>query len=190
MESVRCARAMGRGIGQWIDNLELLDDRTGPPVRDDERQRIFMFRTNVNEMNVQPIDLGYELRQCIQFRLALPPIVICPPNNARSPESLRAGCLAIHLQPSPGRATLPSLCACAIRRVPLAESSHGMGELLHLWSPRVLGPGSDWKQPLQPKRQGSCDGRGTAVSLTWSSLRCGNRTVLPLTVVCGARLRI
>jgi hypothetical protein len=69
---------MGRGIGQWIDNLELLDDRTGPPVRDDERQRIFMFRTNVNEMNVQPIDLGYELRQCIQFRLALAPIVICP----------------------------------------------------------------------------------------------------------------
>ena len=28
-----------------------------------ERQRIFMFGTNVNEMNVQPIDLGHELRQ-------------------------------------------------------------------------------------------------------------------------------
>src|SRR5882762_3396397 len=38
-----------------------------------------MFRTNVNEMNVQPIDLGDELRQGVQFRLALAPIVFCPP---------------------------------------------------------------------------------------------------------------
>ena len=48
---------------EWIDDLQLLDDRARPPVRDDERQRIFMFRTNVNEMNVQPIDLGHEIRQ-------------------------------------------------------------------------------------------------------------------------------
>src|SRR5580704_656880 len=38
-----------------------------------------MFRTNVNEMNVQPIDLGDELRQGVQFRLALAPIVVCAP---------------------------------------------------------------------------------------------------------------
>ena len=70
---------MCRGIGQRIDDLQLLDDRAGPAVRDDERQRIFMFRTNVNEMNVEPIDLGHELRQGVQFRLALAPIVICRP---------------------------------------------------------------------------------------------------------------
>ena len=57
MESVRCADAVCRGIGKWIDNLQLLDNRARPPVRDDERQRIRMFRANVNEMNVQPIDL-------------------------------------------------------------------------------------------------------------------------------------
>jgi len=70
---------MCRGIGERIDNLQLLDNRPGPSVRDDERQRIFMFRTNVNEMNVQPIDLGDEIRQGVQFRLALAPIVFCPP---------------------------------------------------------------------------------------------------------------
>jgi hypothetical protein len=32
-------------------------------VRDDERQRILMLRTHVNEMNVESIDLGDELRQ-------------------------------------------------------------------------------------------------------------------------------
>src|SRR5215213_9332220 len=62
IESVRCAPAVCRGIDKWIDDLKLLDDRAGPSVRDDERQHIFMFRTNVNEMNVQPIDLGDEVR--------------------------------------------------------------------------------------------------------------------------------
>ena len=70
---------MRRGIGQRIDDLQLLNDRAGPPVRDDERQRVLMFRTNVNEMNVQPIDLDDELRERVQFRLALAPIVIHPP---------------------------------------------------------------------------------------------------------------
>ena len=48
-------------------------------MRDDERQRILMFRTNVNEMNVQSIDLGDEIRQGVQFRLDFAPVVICRP---------------------------------------------------------------------------------------------------------------
>ena len=48
-------------------------------MRDDERQRIFMFRTNVNEMNVEPIDLGDELRQGVQLRLHFAPVVVCRP---------------------------------------------------------------------------------------------------------------
>ena len=62
MESVRCLATMRRGIGQGIDDLQLLDDGAGPSVRDDEWQRVFVLRTNVNEMNVEPIDLGDELR--------------------------------------------------------------------------------------------------------------------------------
>ena len=85
---------MGRGIGQRIDDLHLLDDRAGPPVRDDERQRIFMFRTNVNEMNVEPVDLGDELRQGVQLRLDLPPVVVRLPIarellNGRELDALR-----------------------------------------------------------------------------------------------------
>src|SRR3981189_2042670 len=76
MESVRCARAMGCGIGQRTDDLQLLDDRARPSVRDDERQRVFMFRTAVNEMNVEPVDLGDERRQGIEPRLRLAPVVI------------------------------------------------------------------------------------------------------------------
>ena len=79
VESVRCARAVRGGISQWIDDLQLLDDRAGPAVRDDERQRIFMFRTNMNEMNVEPVDLGDELRQGVEPRLRLSPIVAGAP---------------------------------------------------------------------------------------------------------------
>jgi hypothetical protein len=70
---------MGGGIGQWIDNLQVPNDRAWPSVRDDERQRILVFRTHMNEMNVQSIDLGEELRQRVKPRLDLAPIVIIPP---------------------------------------------------------------------------------------------------------------
>jgi hypothetical protein len=38
-----------------------------------------MFRTNVNEMNVDTIDLGDELRHGIEFRFNLAPVVFCRP---------------------------------------------------------------------------------------------------------------
>src|SRR5579864_4253104 len=38
-----------------------------------------MFRANVNEMNVQPVDLGDELWQGIQLCLALAPVVFRGP---------------------------------------------------------------------------------------------------------------
>src|SRR5215470_9479984 len=79
MESIRGARAVCRGIGEWIDDLQLLDDRAGPPVCDDERQRLLVLRANVNEVNIEPIDLGDELRESVQPRLALAPVVFGRP---------------------------------------------------------------------------------------------------------------
>jgi hypothetical protein len=38
-----------------------------------------MFRTHVDEMNVESIDLGDELRQALQPRLALAPVVLGRP---------------------------------------------------------------------------------------------------------------
>jgi hypothetical protein len=48
MESVGRAGAVGRGIGERINDLQLFDDRAWQPMRDDQRQGIFVFRTNVN----------------------------------------------------------------------------------------------------------------------------------------------
>ena len=79
MERVRRARAMRGGVGKRLDDLQLLDDRARPPVRDDQRQRVLVLGADVNEMNVQPVDLGHEVRQGVQLRLALAPVVVCPP---------------------------------------------------------------------------------------------------------------
>src|SRR5437763_13051775 len=98
---------MCRGIGQWIDDLQLLDDRAGPAVRDDERQGMCMLRPNVNEMHVESIDLGHELREGLQFRLALAPVVICRPIareflNRRKLYALRLICDGLLFGPARG----------------------------------------------------------------------------------------
>ena len=71
--------AVGSWIGERTDNLQLLDNRAGPSVRDDQWQRVCMLRTDVNEMNVQPVDRGDELRQGVQCRFDLAPVVIRRP---------------------------------------------------------------------------------------------------------------
>jgi hypothetical protein len=70
---------MSGRIGERLDDLQLLDDRAGPAVRDDQRQRILMRRLHVDEMDAQPVDLGHELRQRVQPRLTSAPVVFRRP---------------------------------------------------------------------------------------------------------------
>jgi NADPH:quinone reductase-like Zn-dependent oxidoreductase len=44
VERVGCAPAISGGIGEWIDDLQLLDDRAGPSVGNNERQRVCMLQ--------------------------------------------------------------------------------------------------------------------------------------------------
>ena len=54
------ARPRTRGIGERADELDLLEDRTGPPVRDDDRQRVIVLGSDVDEVHVVPsISLVY-----------------------------------------------------------------------------------------------------------------------------------
>ena len=57
VERVRRAPAVSGGIGERLDDLQLLDDRAWPAVRDDERQRVLLSRPDVDEMDVEPVDL-------------------------------------------------------------------------------------------------------------------------------------
>jgi len=62
VERVLGASAVCRGVGQRVDDLQLLDDRAGPSVTDDDRQRVLVLRANVDEVDVEPVDLGDEVR--------------------------------------------------------------------------------------------------------------------------------
>ena len=71
--------AMGRWITQRLDDLELLDRRAGPAVRDDQRERVLVLRANVDEVDVDAIDLGDEMRQGLEARLERAPVVVARP---------------------------------------------------------------------------------------------------------------
>ena len=78
----------------------------------------FMLRTDVNEMNVQPVDLGDELRQGVQFRLAP-----CA-SRSPSPSSRASFCIVASCTP----------CDAIGDRFPLGPSGRGdapaqLGEL-------------------------------------------------------------
>src|SRR5438046_3568542 len=79
IKSVFGMAAMRRRIGERADDRQLLGNRSGPSVRDNDRQSVRMLRTDVNEVDVEPVDRGHELRQGVHPRLDLTPVVIGRP---------------------------------------------------------------------------------------------------------------
>jgi hypothetical protein len=66
-------------IGEPADELQLLEDRSRPAVADDQRERVLVLGANVDEVDVEPVDLGDEVRNGVQARLALAPVVLGRP---------------------------------------------------------------------------------------------------------------
>jgi hypothetical protein len=90
VESVLRASPVRLGVRQRADDLELLNDRAGPPVHDYDRQRAVMFGAHVDEADVDAIDLGDELRQGVQLRLHLAPVVVGCPMSRRSTHPVKS----------------------------------------------------------------------------------------------------
>ena len=70
---------MRRGIRERTDGLEQLEHGAGPAMRHDQRQGVRVTGADVDEVNVESVDLGHELRQRIQLRLCLAPVVVGSP---------------------------------------------------------------------------------------------------------------
>src|SRR4249920_3328510 len=141
MERVRPARAMRRGIGERLDDLQLLDDRARPPVCDDQRQRVLVPGADVDEMNVKSVDLGYEVRQGVQLGLALAPVVVRPTVarellHRRERHTLRVVGDRLALGP-PGRVyPPPQFAKFSFRKTNLKRANSGVvaARLLHALS--------------------------------------------------------
>ena len=68
-----------RSQGVQLATIQQLDDRAGPAVCHDQRQRALVRRLQVDEVNVHPVDLCRKLRQRVQLRLARAPVIIGRP---------------------------------------------------------------------------------------------------------------
>ena len=97
VERVLGAAAVSGRVGQRADGVQQLDDRAGPAVRHDQRQRVLMPRPDVDEVDLDPVDLGRELRQRVQSRLAP-----CA-SRTRSSSSGRAPAASPAARPGSGR---------------------------------------------------------------------------------------
>src|SRR5262245_60856442 len=70
---------MRRWIRERTDELQLLDHRSRPAVRDDDGQRVLVTGSDMDEVDVYSIDGGDELWQRVQLRLRLAPVVAAAP---------------------------------------------------------------------------------------------------------------
>ncbi len=66
-------------IREWTDGAEEFEHRARPTVRDEDRQRVLFLGLDLNEVNVHAVDVRHELRQRIQLRLRLAPVVARAP---------------------------------------------------------------------------------------------------------------
>ena len=51
----------------------------GQPWHDDQRERVLVLGADVDEVDVEPVDLGDEVREGLQPRRALAPVVLAHP---------------------------------------------------------------------------------------------------------------
>ncbi len=85
VEGVLGAAAVGGRVGQRADDVEHLDDRAGPAVRDDQRQRVRVRRLGLDEVDVEAVDLGQELRERVQPRRQPSEVVVIGPVASELP---------------------------------------------------------------------------------------------------------
>jgi hypothetical protein len=82
MERIGGVATVQLGFGERLDHLLELDDRAGPAVGQQEWDGGWIGRTLMDEMDVDAVDLGDELIEPVECRLADPPVVVVGPVRA------------------------------------------------------------------------------------------------------------
>jgi len=131
VKGVLGATAVRGRVGERADDLEQLDDRARPAVRDDQRQRVLVPGLHVDEMHVHAVDLGLELRQRVQPRLAPAPVVLVRPVAGQlldrlQLDALRAVCdQLLRRQPHRGDAA-PEVLQGLVRELNVERANRGV----------------------------------------------------------------
>jgi hypothetical protein len=75
--------------GQGADHVEELEDRTGPAVGEDQRQRVGVGRPDVQEVDVLAVDLGGVLRIAVERGLLSAPVELLAPVGGQLADPLQ-----------------------------------------------------------------------------------------------------
>ena len=79
VEGIGWVAAVGDRVRQRPDDLEELDDRARPAMRQDQRKRVGRGRPDVQEVDREPVERRAELRQRVEPGLGSPPVVLLGP---------------------------------------------------------------------------------------------------------------
>src|SRR5262249_11945096 len=118
MERILRPSPVAGGIAERADDLHELYDRSRPSVRENDRQRVLLRGTHMDEMNANPVDLSPVLREGVDASLkAAPVILVAPVSNERltllEGDALRPVAVGFPLRPPCGRqSTLEIIQRC------------------------------------------------------------------------------
>ncbi|MGY3587710.1 hypothetical protein ACVIF9_006387 [Bradyrhizobium sp. USDA 4350] len=160
MEGIGRAAAMRRRIGQRLDHLVEFDHRSRPAMGDDQRPRLRVLRAGMDEVDVEPVDLGGELAESIELRLALPPIIGLGPIAADILDPLQWRALAPVVDQFGFRPAGPAQPGAEILKNIVADGDakrtdggiHGVSPGLEICLGNI---GSD-RQPIKPPSDAIC----------------------------------
>ena len=79
MERIRRIAPVAGRVGQRLDDLVELDERSGPAVDDHHGERVRVGRALVDEVNVEAVDAGLEVVEAVERPLLRAPVVLVPP---------------------------------------------------------------------------------------------------------------
>ncbi len=136
VEGIVPSAPVSHGIGQRFHHLVELEERPWPSVNEHQRQGVWVGRRPMDEVHVQAVDPGHEVRERVETPLLLTPIELVAPIRHQLLEVLDIGAVippdAFELvrKPGPGQ---PSL------QVAQHRVRHFDGERSHLAVGRRLG---------------------------------------------------
>ena len=116
---------------QWPGDLREFDHRSGPPVQEQERQRIRSRPADVPEMQVEAVDLAQELRWRVQPLLLPAPVVAGAPHLAELSDLVHAdsvvpaGALDLLRPAGPAQAIAEVIEHCVRDVDPVRTELHG-----------------------------------------------------------------
>ena len=147
-----------------------------------------MFGTNVNEMNIDTIDLSNELRQGVEARLDLAPVVLCRPIarqllSGREPNALRVIRYLFLVRPL-GCVDAPAqVDECVFRKI--AEKGRIASALVSICETPCFDAWAS-ASPAETRSAGNTLAAPAAVDAAKKSRRVGGADFVGMTTLLGA----